>query len=98
MPFLRLGRLTAPLVRANFPLRTEDNEFRLKDGQMDRRFFLTFVFCSVSWILFCEVRWKKGKENQIEEWLHGHSLSQYAHLFEGEWDKDIVFRDCLDTG
>ncbi|KAI2654686.1 Apoptosis-resistant E3 ubiquitin protein ligase 1 [Labeo rohita] len=30
---------------------------------MDRLFLLTFVFCSVSWIFFWEVRWKKGKEN-----------------------------------
>uniref|UniRef100_A0AAQ4NWB8 HECT-type E3 ubiquitin transferase n=1 Tax=Gasterosteus aculeatus aculeatus TaxID=481459 RepID=A0AAQ4NWB8_GASAC len=49
---------------------------------MDRRFFLTFLLCSVSWIFFWEVRWKKGKESQIEEWLQGHSLSQYRHLFE----------------
>ncbi|KAG7237257.1 hypothetical protein INR49_032590 [Caranx melampygus] len=49
---------------------------------MDRRFFLTFLFCSVSWIFFWEVRWKKGKESQIQEWLQGHSLSQYRHLFE----------------
>lgn len=56
-----------------------------KDGLMDRRFFLTFLFCSVSWIFFWEVRWKKGKESQIQEWLQGHSLSQYRHLFEGQW-------------
>ncbi|KAA8582269.1 hypothetical protein FQN60_009009 [Etheostoma spectabile] len=49
---------------------------------MDRRFFLTFLVCSVLWIFFWEVRWKKGKESQIEEWLQGHSLSQYRHLFE----------------
>ncbi|XP_064183772.1 apoptosis-resistant E3 ubiquitin protein ligase 1 isoform X2 [Anguilla rostrata] len=49
---------------------------------MDRRFLLTFAFCSVAWILFWEVRWKKGKESQIEEWLQGHSLSEYKHLFE----------------
>ncbi|TKS86493.1 Apoptosis-resistant E3 ubiquitin protein ligase 1 [Collichthys lucidus] len=49
---------------------------------MDRRFFLTFLFCSLSWIFFWEVRWKKGKESQIEEWLQGHSLSEYRHLFE----------------
>ncbi|KAF3844778.1 hypothetical protein F7725_007941 [Dissostichus mawsoni] len=49
---------------------------------MDRRFFLTFLLCSVSWIFFWEVRWKKGKESQIEEWLQGHSLCQYRHLFE----------------
>nr|XP_020469596.1 apoptosis-resistant E3 ubiquitin protein ligase 1 [Monopterus albus] len=49
---------------------------------MDRRFFLTFIFCSVLWIFFWEVRWKKGKESQIEQWLQGHSLYQYRHLFE----------------
>lgn len=49
---------------------------------MDRRFFLTFLLCSLSWIFFWEVHWKKGKESQIEEWLQGHSLSQYSHLFE----------------
>ncbi|KAF0044452.1 hypothetical protein F2P81_003610 [Scophthalmus maximus] len=49
---------------------------------MDRRFFLTFLVCSVSWIFFWEVRWKKGKESQIEEWLQGHRLSQYGHLFD----------------
>ncbi|XP_067312109.1 apoptosis-resistant E3 ubiquitin protein ligase 1 isoform X2 [Pseudorasbora parva] len=49
---------------------------------MDRLFLLTFVFCSVLWVLFWEVRWKKGKESQIEEWLQGHSLSKYKHLFE----------------
>uniref|UniRef100_A0A8C7Y7T8 Apoptosis-resistant E3 ubiquitin protein ligase 1 n=1 Tax=Oryzias sinensis TaxID=183150 RepID=A0A8C7Y7T8_9TELE len=49
---------------------------------MDRRFFLTFLFCSVSWGLFWELRWKKRKENQIEEWLHGHSISEYKNLFE----------------
>lgn len=49
---------------------------------MDRRFFLTFFLCSVLWIFFWEVRWKKGKESQIEEWLQGHRLSQYGHLFE----------------
>lgn len=64
---------------------------------MDRRFFLTFLFCSVTWILFWEVRWKKGKENQIEEWLQGHSLSQYTHLFEGEWDMNIAGQDYLAT-
>lgn len=30
------------------------------------------------------MRWKKGKESQIKEWLQGHSLSQYRHLFEGQ--------------
>lgn len=86
MLLLHLGKLTLnnPPVRDGFPLRTEENERRLKDGQMDRRFFLTFLFCSVSWVLFWEVRWKKGKDNQIEEWLQGHSLSQYRCLFEGE--------------
>ncbi|XP_058604501.1 apoptosis-resistant E3 ubiquitin protein ligase 1 isoform X3 [Onychostoma macrolepis] len=49
---------------------------------MDRLFLLTFVFCSVSWIFFWEVRWKKGKESQIEEWLQRHSLSKYKYLFE----------------
>uniref|UniRef100_A0A8C1XGX6 HECT-type E3 ubiquitin transferase n=1 Tax=Cyprinus carpio TaxID=7962 RepID=A0A8C1XGX6_CYPCA len=49
---------------------------------MDRLFLLTFVFCSVSWIFFWEVRWKKGKESQIEEWLQRHSLSEYKYLFE----------------
>lgn len=49
---------------------------------MDRRFFLTLIFCSVSWILFWEVRWKRRKESEIEEWLQGHSLSEYRHLFE----------------
>ncbi|KAK5916667.1 hypothetical protein CgunFtcFv8_011629 [Champsocephalus gunnari] len=49
---------------------------------MDRRFFLTFLLCSVLWIFFWEVRWKKGKESKIEEWLERHSLSQYRHLFE----------------
>ncbi|KAG7282457.1 hypothetical protein CRUP_018174, partial [Coryphaenoides rupestris] len=27
-------------------------------------------------------RWKKGKESQIQEWLNGHGLTQYRHLFE----------------
>ncbi|RXN24409.1 apoptosis-resistant E3 ubiquitin ligase 1 [Labeo rohita] len=36
----------------------------------------------VSWIFFWEVRWKKGKESQIEEWLQRHSLSEYKYLFE----------------
>ncbi|KAM9786406.1 apoptosis-resistant E3 ubiquitin protein ligase 1 isoform X1 [Syngnathus typhle] len=49
---------------------------------MDRRFFLTFLICSALWIFFWEVRWKKGKDGQIEEWLRGHRLSQYKHLFE----------------
>ncbi|XP_061552281.1 apoptosis-resistant E3 ubiquitin protein ligase 1 isoform X1 [Phycodurus eques] len=49
---------------------------------MDRRFFLTFLICSALWIIFWEVRWKKGKDGQIEEWLQGQSLSQYRHLFE----------------
>ncbi|XP_042598747.1 apoptosis-resistant E3 ubiquitin protein ligase 1 isoform X2 [Cyprinus carpio] len=49
---------------------------------MDRLFLLTFVFCSVSWIFFWEVRWKKGKESQIEEWLQRHSLPEYKYLFE----------------
>ncbi|XP_057715347.1 apoptosis-resistant E3 ubiquitin protein ligase 1 isoform X2 [Corythoichthys intestinalis] len=49
---------------------------------MDRRFFLTFLICSALWIFFWEVRWKKGKDGQIEEWLRGHSLSQYRHLFK----------------
>ncbi|KAM9355822.1 apoptosis-resistant E3 ubiquitin protein ligase 1 [Pholidichthys leucotaenia] len=49
---------------------------------MDRRFILTFLFCSVLWIFFWEAYWKKGKESQIEEWLQGHSLSQYRNLFE----------------
>uniref|UniRef100_A0A6Q2Y433 HECT-type E3 ubiquitin transferase n=1 Tax=Esox lucius TaxID=8010 RepID=A0A6Q2Y433_ESOLU len=49
---------------------------------MDRRFLLTFLLCSVLWIFFWEVRWKKGKESQIEEWIQGHSLSKYKHLFE----------------
>ncbi|KAJ3613646.1 hypothetical protein NHX12_019892 [Muraenolepis orangiensis] len=49
---------------------------------MDRRFLLTFLFCSASWVFFWEVRWKKGKASQIEEWLKGHHLSQYRHLFE----------------
>ncbi|XP_028293840.1 apoptosis-resistant E3 ubiquitin protein ligase 1 [Gouania willdenowi] len=49
---------------------------------MDRRFFLTFLFCSVLWIVFWEVCWKRGKQSQIEEWLHRHRLSQYRHLFE----------------
>ncbi|XP_048830643.1 apoptosis-resistant E3 ubiquitin protein ligase 1 isoform X1 [Brienomyrus brachyistius] len=49
---------------------------------MDRRFLLTFAFCSFSWILFWEVRWKKGKEGQIEEWLQEHGLAEYRHLFE----------------
>nr|XP_057946526.1 apoptosis-resistant E3 ubiquitin protein ligase 1-like [Doryrhamphus excisus]XP_057946831.1 apoptosis-resistant E3 ubiquitin protein ligase 1-like [Doryrhamphus excisus]XP_057946832.1 apoptosis-resistant E3 ubiquitin protein ligase 1-like [Doryrhamphus excisus] len=49
---------------------------------MDRRFFLTFLICSALWIFFWEVHWKKGKEGQIEEWLQGHRLSQYRHLFE----------------
>lgn len=55
-----------------------------EDGLMDRRFLLTLIFCSVSWIFFWELRWKKSKESQIEEWLQGHSLSEYKHLFEGE--------------
>lgn len=54
-----------------------------EDGLMDRRFLLTFLFCSVSWIFFWEVCWKKGKESQIEEWIQGHSLSEYKHLLEG---------------
>ncbi|XP_016362756.1 apoptosis-resistant E3 ubiquitin protein ligase 1-like isoform X3 [Sinocyclocheilus anshuiensis] len=49
---------------------------------MDRLFLLTFVLCSISWIFFWEVRWKKGKESQIEEWLQRHSLSKYKYLFE----------------
>ncbi|XP_061598842.1 apoptosis-resistant E3 ubiquitin protein ligase 1 isoform X2 [Cololabis saira] len=49
---------------------------------MDRRFFLTFLSCSVLWIFFWEVRWKKRKESQIQEWLQGHGLSQYRHSFE----------------
>ncbi|XP_016413935.1 apoptosis-resistant E3 ubiquitin protein ligase 1-like isoform X3 [Sinocyclocheilus rhinocerous] len=49
---------------------------------MDRLFLLTFVLCSISWIFFWEVRWKKGKESQIEEWLQRHSLSEYKYLFE----------------
>ncbi|XP_077586698.1 apoptosis-resistant E3 ubiquitin protein ligase 1 [Stigmatopora nigra] len=49
---------------------------------MDRRFFLTFLICSALWIFFWEVRWKKGKDGQIEEWLRGHSLSEYRHLFK----------------
>ncbi|CAB1330921.1 unnamed protein product, partial [Coregonus sp. 'balchen'] len=49
---------------------------------MDLRFLLTFLFCSVSWIFFWEVRWKKGKENQIEEWIQGHGLSEFKYLFE----------------
>ncbi|MBN3299260.1 AREL1 ligase, partial [Amia calva] len=49
---------------------------------MDRRFLLTFAFCSVLWVLFWEIRWKKAKENQIEEWLQGNRLSEYRHLFE----------------
>ncbi|KAK5608398.1 Apoptosis-resistant E3 ubiquitin protein ligase 1 [Crenichthys baileyi] len=70
-------RCVAVLVRA-----LRDLSERLKDGLMDRRFFLTLFFCSVLWILFWEVRWKKRKESQIEEWLQVHSLSQYSHLFE----------------
>lgn len=58
---------------------------------MDRRFFLTFFLCSVLWIFFWEVRWKKGKESQIEEWLQGHRLSQYGHLFEGELLGNSIF-------
>ncbi|MFT7817408.1 apoptosis-resistant E3 ubiquitin protein ligase 1 [Arapaima gigas] len=49
---------------------------------MDRRFLLTFAFCSCSWVLFWELRWRKGKESQIEEWLQGQGLSEYKHLFE----------------
>uniref|UniRef100_A0A8C2PPJ9 Apoptosis resistant E3 ubiquitin protein ligase 1 n=1 Tax=Cyprinus carpio TaxID=7962 RepID=A0A8C2PPJ9_CYPCA len=49
---------------------------------MDHLFLLTFVFCSISWIFFWEVRWKKSKENQIEEWLQRQSLSEYKYLFE----------------
>lgn len=49
---------------------------------MDRCFFLTFLSCSVLWIFFWDVHWKKSKESQIKEWLQGHSLSQYRHLFE----------------
>ncbi|KAG5265938.1 hypothetical protein AALO_G00248040 [Alosa alosa] len=49
---------------------------------MDRRFVLTFIFCSVSWVFFWEVRWKKSKGTQIEEWLQKHRLSEYKHLFE----------------
>ncbi|XP_006632272.2 apoptosis-resistant E3 ubiquitin protein ligase 1 [Lepisosteus oculatus] len=49
---------------------------------MDRRFLLTFAFCSILWVLFWEIRWKKAKENQIEEWLHGNSLSEYKDIFE----------------
>ncbi|MEQ2168961.1 hypothetical protein AMECASPLE_020732, partial [Ameca splendens] len=70
-------RCVAVLVRAR-----RDLSEGLKDGLMDRRFFLTIFFCSVLWILFWEVRWKKRKESQIEEWLQVHSLSQYSHLFE----------------
>ena len=55
-----------------------------EDGLMDRRFVLTFIFCSVSWVLFWEVRWKKAKGTQIEEWLQKHRLSEYKHLFEGK--------------
>lgn len=57
---------------------------KAEDGLMDRRFLLTLIFCSVSWIFFWELRWKKSKESQIEEWLQGHSLSEYKHLFEGQ--------------
>uniref|UniRef100_A0A9J7X0L9 HECT-type E3 ubiquitin transferase n=1 Tax=Cyprinus carpio carpio TaxID=630221 RepID=A0A9J7X0L9_CYPCA len=49
---------------------------------MDHLFLLTFVFCSISWIFFWEVRWKKSKENLIEEWLQRQSLSEYKYLFE----------------
>ncbi|XP_034050837.1 apoptosis-resistant E3 ubiquitin protein ligase 1 isoform X2 [Thalassophryne amazonica] len=49
---------------------------------MDRRFLLTFLFCSLLWIFFWEVRWKKYKERQIKEWLRGHSLYEHRHLFE----------------
>ncbi|KAK7903866.1 hypothetical protein WMY93_016473 [Mugilogobius chulae] len=49
---------------------------------MDRRFFLTFLLCSFLWIFFWEVHWKKDKDSQIKEWLRGHSLFQYRHLFE----------------
>ncbi|TNN52308.1 Apoptosis-resistant E3 ubiquitin protein ligase 1 [Liparis tanakae] len=42
----------------------------------------SFKLLPVAWIFFWEVRWRKGKESQIEEWLQGHSLSQYRHLFE----------------
>lgn len=49
---------------------------------MDRLFLLTFGLCSVVWVLFWEVKWKKATENQIEEWLHGNRLSEYRHLFE----------------
>ena len=48
------------------------------------------------WIFFWEVRWKKGKESQVEEWLRGHHLSQYRHLFEGQWvivvSCEIIFK------
>lgn len=37
------------------------------------------------------MRWKKGKESQIEEWLQGHRLSQYGHLFEGELLGNSIF-------
>ncbi|MGH0153840.1 UNVERIFIED_CONTAM: hypothetical protein FKN15_025809 [Acipenser sinensis] len=49
---------------------------------MDRLFLLTFGLCSVVWVIFWEVKWKKATENQIEEWLHGNRLSEYRHLFE----------------
>lgn len=68
---------------------------KAEDGLMDRRFLLTFLFCSVSWIFFWEVRWKKGKESQIEEWLQGHNLSEYRHLFEGQWERSVLIRDGL---
>lgn len=77
-------RLTQPPAESQLSCEGGGLWVSLKDGLMDRRFFLTFLLCSVSWILFWEVRWKKGKESQIEEWLQGHSLSQYGHLFEGE--------------
>lgn len=57
---------------------------RAGDGLMDRRFVLTFILCSVSWVCFWEVRWKKSKGSQIEEWLQKHRLSEYKHLFDGK--------------
>ncbi|XP_028676969.1 apoptosis-resistant E3 ubiquitin protein ligase 1 isoform X1 [Erpetoichthys calabaricus] len=49
---------------------------------MDPNFLVTFVFCSVLWILFWEVKWNKTKENQIEEWINGNGFSDYRHLFK----------------
>lgn len=49
---------------------------------MDRRFFLTFLFCSLLWIIFWEVHWKKDRDSQIKEWLQRHHLYQYRHFFE----------------